>query len=272
MNGRWSMRPCERPFRQFEKKRKTILTNAPQIRYNTYRCETATRDRGGIGIRARLRGVSDKGTGSSPVDRTKNPWNQGSTDFFMATGLLLLMCLGLLCLRILLCGIIQSGFAGKGARSLSCCQQQGAYHQREAGSMGDTEKLAAAARTAEHAANFSKTCKGCKLGYLDGSRDLRRARCSMKVCCLTRGHITCADCERFDTLRDPAGLSPPSRLQVFQIPPGVGVYPRSRLCRVYESGGSVDKRLGNSIRRLFWIVESPIFAACRIRPPPAKTA
>ena len=33
------------------------------------RCQ-AICDRGGIGIRARLRGVSDEGTGSSPVDRT----------------------------------------------------------------------------------------------------------------------------------------------------------------------------------------------------------
>ena len=46
---------------------------------------------------------------------------------------------------------------------------------------------------------FLKTCKGCKLGYLDGSRDLCRARCGMKVCCLTKGHITCADCERLDS-------------------------------------------------------------------------
>ena len=37
---------------------------------NKYRCQ-AICDHGGIGIRARLRGVSDKGTGSSPVDRTE---------------------------------------------------------------------------------------------------------------------------------------------------------------------------------------------------------
>ena len=47
--------------------------------------------------------------------------------------------------------------------------------------------------------NMPRTCKGCKLGYLDGSRELRRAKCGMKVCCLTKGHITCADCERFDS-------------------------------------------------------------------------
>lgn len=45
---------------------------------------------------------------------------------------------------------------------------------------------------------IQKTCKGCKTGYLDGSRDLSRARCKMKKCCLTGGHITCGDCEEYD--------------------------------------------------------------------------
>ncbi len=45
---------------------------------------------------------------------------------------------------------------------------------------------------------YQKTCKGCKLGYLDGSRDLSRVKCRMKKCCLTKGHITCADCEEYD--------------------------------------------------------------------------
>ena len=31
---------------------------------------------------------------------------------------------------------------------------------------------------------YRNTCKGCKTGYLDGSRDLSRARCKMKKCCL----------------------------------------------------------------------------------------
>ena len=37
---------------------------------------------------------------------------------------------------------------------------------------------------------------GCcgKQGYLDGARDMGRAKCRMKKCCLTKGHITCADC------------------------------------------------------------------------------
>lgn len=37
-------------------------------------------------------------------------------------------------------------------------------------------------------------CKGCKIGYGDGARDIRKARCRIKVCCITRGLNTCADC------------------------------------------------------------------------------
>ena len=62
--------------------------------------------------------------------------------------------------------------------------------------MDDTEKIGCCGAYCRTCREFLKTCKGCKLGYLDGSRELRRAKCGMKVCCLTKGHITCADCER----------------------------------------------------------------------------
>jgi hypothetical protein len=43
-------------------------------------------------------------------------------------------------------------------------------------------------------------CKGCKLGYADGQRDLKRAKCKMKLCCLVEhGLSTCADCPEFET-------------------------------------------------------------------------
>ena len=45
---------------------------------------------------------------------------------------------------------------------------------------------------------FLKTRKGYKAGYLDGSRDLSRAKCKMKKCCLTKSHITCGDCAEHD--------------------------------------------------------------------------
>jgi len=40
-------------------------------------------------------------------------------------------------------------------------------------------------------------CKGCKIGYKTGERDLAKAKCKMKVCCLGRNHNSCAECEQF---------------------------------------------------------------------------
>ncbi len=40
-------------------------------------------------------------------------------------------------------------------------------------------------------------CKGCKLGYDTGERDLKRAKCKIKVCCINMKHDTCADCKGF---------------------------------------------------------------------------
>jgi hypothetical protein len=39
-------------------------------------------------------------------------------------------------------------------------------------------------------------CPGCKTGYDTGQRDLSKARCRMKVCCIKRlgTALTCADC------------------------------------------------------------------------------
>ena len=37
-------------------------------------------------------------------------------------------------------------------------------------------------------------CKGCKLGYAEGKPDINRAKCKMKVCCMKRNFVSCADC------------------------------------------------------------------------------
>ena len=43
-------------------------------------------------------------------------------------------------------------------------------------------------------------CKGCKLGYDSGERDIKKARCPIKVCCFSEKRFeTCADCPDFDT-------------------------------------------------------------------------
>ena len=65
--------------------------------------------------------------------------------------------------------------------------------------MNDTEKIGCCDAYCKTCREFEKTCKGCKLGYLDGSRDLSRAKCRMKKCCLTKGHITCVDCAEYES-------------------------------------------------------------------------
>jgi hypothetical protein len=42
------------------------------------------------------------------------------------------------------------------------------------------------------------SCRGCKLGYDSGERDINKARCKIKVCCLKeRQFETCADCSDY---------------------------------------------------------------------------
>jgi hypothetical protein len=42
-------------------------------------------------------------------------------------------------------------------------------------------------------------CRGCKLGYKTGERDLSKAKCKMKVCCISKNYNSCADCEIYDS-------------------------------------------------------------------------
>ena len=40
-----------------------------------------------------------------------------------------------------------------------------------------------------------RTCRGCKLGYESGERDISKAKCKIKVCCFKEKRLeTCADC------------------------------------------------------------------------------
>ncbi|MFH2106515.1 MAG: DUF3795 domain-containing protein [Candidatus Micrarchaeota archaeon] len=40
-------------------------------------------------------------------------------------------------------------------------------------------------------------CKGCKLGYIEGKRDIGKAKCIMKICCFKEKKMeTCADCPK----------------------------------------------------------------------------
>ena len=39
-----------------------------------------------------------------------------------------------------------------------------------------------------------KICEGCKNGYINNERDIQKAKCKIKKCCLLKGIQTCADC------------------------------------------------------------------------------
>lgn len=52
---------------------------------------------------------------------------------------------------------------------------------------------------------LEKTCNGCKLGYKSGERDINKAKCKMKVCCIKKSYYTCAECSQYpscDVIKD----------------------------------------------------------------------
>lgn len=43
-----------------------------------------------------------------------------------------------------------------------------------------------------------KSCRGCKIGYETGTRNIDRAKCKIKVCCFKEKRLqTCADCSNY---------------------------------------------------------------------------
>jgi hypothetical protein len=47
-------------------------------------------------------------------------------------------------------------------------------------------------------ARRQNACRGCKLGYESGERELAKAKCKIKVCCMGKGYTSCADCTEYD--------------------------------------------------------------------------
>jgi len=45
----------------------------------------------------------------------------------------------------------------------------------------------------------AQTCAGCKIGYENGQRDISKAKCRIKLCCMARKHQSCADCRDYDS-------------------------------------------------------------------------
>jgi len=45
-------------------------------------------------------------------------------------------------------------------------------------------------------------CKGCKLGFDSGERDIEKAKCKIKICCFKEmRYDTCADCSNLDNCK-----------------------------------------------------------------------
>lgn len=50
-------------------------------------------------------------------------------------------------------------------------------------------------------------CRGCKLGYDAGERDIRKARCRIKICCFGEKRLeTCAECPDYDACETISGF------------------------------------------------------------------
>jgi len=46
------------------------------------------------------------------------------------------------------------------------------------------------------------TCRGCKLGYENSSRDINKAKCKIKLCCFRDKELeTCADCSEYPSCK-----------------------------------------------------------------------
>ena len=41
---------------------------------------------------------------------------------------------------------------------------------------------------------YMNPCKGCKTGYDGDERDITKAKCAIKRCCVARAFTSCADC------------------------------------------------------------------------------
>jgi hypothetical protein len=45
-------------------------------------------------------------------------------------------------------------------------------------------------------------CKGCKLGFNTGERDINKAKCKIKLCCFRDNNLdTCADCSNLESCK-----------------------------------------------------------------------
>ena len=49
---------------------------------------------------------------------------------------------------------------------------------------------------------IDESCRGCKLGYESGERDINKSRCKIKICCFKDKQLqTCADCPDYSSCK-----------------------------------------------------------------------
>lgn len=60
--------------------------------------------------------------------------------------------------------------------------------------MTGTEEIGCCGAYCKTCREFQKTCKGCKPGYWDGSRDVSRAKSKIKKYRLAKEYCTCVEC------------------------------------------------------------------------------
>ncbi len=52
------------------------------------------------------------------------------------------------------------------------------------------------------ASTTGSECRGCKIGYESGERDINKAKCKIKICCFKDRKLeTCADCQDYPTCK-----------------------------------------------------------------------
>ena len=77
-------------------------------------------------------------------------------------------------------------------------------------------------------------CRGCKLEYKDGKRDIGKEKCKIKICCIWEKQLeTCADCGEFSSCELIQGLYGENVYKYKKYQQSL-VYQGKRLCRIYQ--------------------------------------
>ena len=74
--------------------------------------------------------------------------------------------------------------------------------------------------------DIQKACKGCKPGYLDGSRELSPSEVQDEEMLFDRGRIACGDCEEYESCESIESFLTHPGYKIRRVQAGSGVHPR----------------------------------------------